>query len=88
MTASEVGHSTHAWLALQASNREAAPALPTLGAEAGYAYDRYLDSFKTAIPASFGSSVQSSSSGGASGSGGAPGGAPGMSPGAPAGGAY
>lgn len=62
--ASEIGHSAHAWLELQSSNAQAAPALPTLGAEAGYAYDRYLNSFKTPIPASFGSSVQSGSSGG------------------------
>lgn len=82
VTASEVGHSAHAWLALQASNREGAPALPTLGAEAGYAYDRYLDSFKTPIPASFGSSIQSGGSGSGGGlGGGAPGGSPGMNPG-------
>ncbi|NPT62426.1 DUF3613 domain-containing protein, partial [Paraburkholderia elongata] len=36
--ASEVGHSTRTWLGLQSSNTEAAPALPTLGAEAGLAY--------------------------------------------------
>lgn len=58
---SEVGHSTLAWLALQRSNAQAAPALPMLGAEAGYAYERYLKSFDTAIPASFGSTIQSGS---------------------------
>jgi hypothetical protein len=54
---SEVGHSARAWLELQRSNTQAAPALPMLGAEAGYAWRRYLKSFDTAIPASFGSSV-------------------------------
>lgn len=48
-----IGDSTNAWLALQRSNREAAPMQPMLGAEAGLAYQRYLDSFKTKIPASF-----------------------------------
>lgn len=66
---SEIGHSTEAWLALQRSNAQAAPALPMLGAEAGYAYQRYLNSFDTAIPASFGSTVQSG--GGQGGGGGA-----------------
>jgi hypothetical protein len=56
---SEVGHSAAAWLELQRSNAAAAPALPTLGAEAGYAWRRYLKSFETPIPASFGSSVES-----------------------------
>jgi hypothetical protein len=56
---SEVGHSAAAWLELQRSNAAAAPALPTLGAEAGYAWRRYLKSFETPIPASFGSSVDS-----------------------------
>jgi hypothetical protein len=54
---SEIGHSTLAWLELQRSNAQAAPALPMLGAEAGYAYRRYLKSFDTQIPASFGSSI-------------------------------
>ncbi|MBB3259577.1 hypothetical protein F4827_004452 [Paraburkholderia bannensis] len=53
----EVGHSTQAWLELQRSNAQAAPALPMLGAEAGYAWQRYMKSFDTAIPASFGSTV-------------------------------
>ncbi|MDR3096370.1 MAG: DUF3613 domain-containing protein [Paraburkholderia sp.] len=66
---SEVGHSTRAWLELQRSNAEAAPALPMLGAEAGYAYRRYLNSFDTEIPASFGSTVQTGNGqGGGSGS--------------------
>lgn len=60
---SEIGHSTHAWLDLQRSNEQAAPALPMLGAEAGYAWRRYLKSFDTAIPASFGSSVDTGGSG-------------------------
>lgn len=53
----EVGHSAQAWLELQRSNAQAAPALPMLGAEAGYAWQRYMKSFDTAIPASFGSTV-------------------------------
>jgi hypothetical protein len=56
---SEIGHSTRAWLDLQRSNAQAAPTLPMLGAEAGYAWQRYLKSFETAIPATFGSSVDS-----------------------------
>jgi hypothetical protein len=61
---SEVGHSARAWLDLQRSNAQAAPALPMLGAEAGYAYKRYLKSFDTEIPTSFGSSIDSGSGGG------------------------
>jgi hypothetical protein len=64
---SEVGHSTAAWLELQRSNAAAAPALPTLGAEAGYAYRRYLQSFETPIPPSFGSSVDTHGAGGGAG---------------------
>ncbi|WP_321788716.1 DUF3613 domain-containing protein [Paraburkholderia sp. J94] len=56
---SEIGHATESWLALQRSNSAAAPAQPMLGAEAGYAYKRYLKSFDTEIPATFGSSVKS-----------------------------
>jgi hypothetical protein len=54
---SEIGHSASAWLELQRSNAQAAPAQPMLGAEAGLAWRRYLKSFDTVIPASFGSSV-------------------------------
>lgn len=61
---SEVGHSTRAWLALQRSNAQAAPAQPMLGAEAGRAYQRYLKSFDTPIPATFGSSVNSNGASG------------------------
>nr|WP_224007605.1 DUF3613 domain-containing protein [Paraburkholderia tropica] len=56
---SEIGHATESWLELQRSNSAAAPAQPMLGAEAGYAYKRYLKSFDTEIPATFGSSVKS-----------------------------
>lgn len=56
--ASRVGDATAAWLELQRSNTAAAPALPTLGAEAGLAYERYLNSFKTKIPASFASPIE------------------------------
>jgi Protein of unknown function (DUF3613) len=60
--ASEVGHATRAWLELQRSNAVGSP-LPTLGEEAGWAYKRYLDSFKTKIPASFGSTFEGSGNG-------------------------
>ncbi|HEV3427133.1 MAG TPA: DUF3613 domain-containing protein, partial [Paraburkholderia sp.] len=40
----EIGHSTQAWLELQRSNAQAAPELPMLGAEAGYAWHRYMKS--------------------------------------------
>ncbi len=52
-----VGDATRAWLELQRSSRAAAPALPTLGAQASLAYQRYLDSFKTKIPAMYGSAI-------------------------------
>ncbi|WP_433703794.1 DUF3613 domain-containing protein [Paraburkholderia sacchari] len=58
---SEIGHSTRAWLDLQRSNAQAAPALPMLGEEAGYAWRRYMKSFDTDIPVSFGSMVQTGS---------------------------
>jgi hypothetical protein len=56
--ASEIGHSAQAWLTLQASNSAAAPAQPMLGVEASAAYDRYMRSFETPIPARFGSSLE------------------------------
>ncbi|WP_043203111.1 DUF3613 domain-containing protein [Paraburkholderia acidipaludis] len=59
---SEIGHSASAWLDLQRSNAQAAPALPMLGAEAGLAWRRYLKSFDTEIPVSFGSSVDTGQS--------------------------
>lgn len=68
--ADEVGHSTLAWLALQRSNTEAAPALPMLGAEAGLAYRRYMESFKSKIPDLYGSALKAGGVGDA-GSGGA-----------------
>jgi hypothetical protein len=52
-----VGDATRAWLELQRGGQAAAPALPTLGAQAGLAYQRYLDSFKTKIPATYGSAI-------------------------------
>jgi hypothetical protein len=73
--ASEVGHSARAWLDLQSSNTQAAPALPTLGAEAGLAYRRYMESFKSKIPDLYGSTLKGGDSNGGgmslSGSGGA-----------------
>jgi hypothetical protein len=62
--ASEVGHSTRVWLDLQSSNTQAAPALPTLGAEAGLAYRRYLESFKSKIPDLYGSTLKGNGGGG------------------------
>ncbi|CAB3758351.1 DUF3613 domain-containing protein [Paraburkholderia solisilvae] len=61
--ASEIGHATLSWLDLQRSGRAAAAPQPMLGAEASLAYQRYLDSFRTKIPASFGSSIDSGYSG-------------------------
>ncbi|MFG7129044.1 DUF3613 domain-containing protein [Burkholderia pseudomallei] len=48
-SASEIGHATQAWFALQASNREAAPAQPMIGEAASLAYARYIESFRTKI---------------------------------------
>ncbi|WP_051180554.1 DUF3613 domain-containing protein [Caballeronia insecticola] len=56
--ANDIGQATQTWLTLQSSNAAAAPAQPMLGAQAGAAYERYLKSFDTAIPAHFGSSVE------------------------------
>ena len=67
--ASEVGHSVRTWLDLQSSNTQAAPALPMLGAEAGLAYRRYMESFKSKIPDLYGSALNTGS-GGVGGSGG------------------
>jgi Protein of unknown function (DUF3613) len=61
--ASEVGHATLAWLDLQRSGRAAAPLQPTLGVEASLAYQRYIESFRTKIPASFTSSIDTGYSG-------------------------
>lgn len=55
--ASEVGHATETWLALQRDNRAAGPDLPMLGYAASLAYQRYIDSFKGKIPQSMGSPV-------------------------------
>lgn len=68
--ASEVGHSTRAWLELQSSNAQAAPALPMLGAEAGLAYRRYMESFKSKIPDLYGSALNNGSGSGGNGAGG------------------
>ncbi|WP_245932921.1 DUF3613 domain-containing protein [Caballeronia novacaledonica] len=57
-SASEIGHATQAWLTLQAGNAAAAPAQPMPGAQAGAAYERYLRSFETPIPARYGSSFE------------------------------
>ncbi|VBT84314.1 lipoprotein [Burkholderia pseudomallei] len=71
-SASEIGHATQAWFALQASNREAAPAQPMIGEAASLAYARYIESFRTKIPAFYGSAAgMSGMSGGGGGGGGA-----------------
>jgi hypothetical protein len=62
--ASEIGHSTRAWLDLQSSNAQGAPALPMLGAEAGLAYRRYMESFKSKIPDLYGSALSTGSGSG------------------------
>jgi hypothetical protein len=61
--ASDVGEATSAWLAVQRGNTAAAPALPTPGAQATLAYERYMNSFRTRIPASFGSTLSGGNSG-------------------------
>jgi hypothetical protein len=65
---SEVGHSTLAWLDLQRSNAQAAPMLPMLGSEAGLAYRRYMESFKSKIPDLYGSALGSGGNGSSGGS--------------------
>lgn len=64
LRATEIGAATRSWLALQRSNAAAAPALPTPGAQATLAYERYMNSFRAPIPSSFGSTL--SAGGGAS----------------------
>jgi hypothetical protein len=59
--ASDVGQATRTWLELQRTNASAAPALPTPGAQATLAYERYMDSFRRKIPASFGSALSGNS---------------------------
>jgi hypothetical protein len=61
---SDIGDATNTWLNLQRSNTAAAPALPMPGAQATLAYERYMDSFRTRIPASFGSTLSGGSNGG------------------------
>lgn len=61
---SDIGEATNTWLNLQRSNTAAAPALPTPGAQATLAYERYMDSFRTRIPASFGSMLSGGNNGG------------------------
>ncbi|WP_157059952.1 DUF3613 domain-containing protein, partial [Burkholderia pseudomallei] len=55
------------WFALQASNREAAPAQPMIGEAASLAYARYIESFRTKIPAFYGSAAGMSGGGGGGG---------------------
>jgi hypothetical protein len=61
---SEVGHATAAWLDLQRSNSQAAPEQPMLGEEAGLAYQRYMGSFKSKIPETYGSALNQGSGSG------------------------
>lgn len=60
----DIGQATHAWLDLQRSNAAAAPALPTPGAQASLAFERYMNSFRTRIPASFGSALSGANNAG------------------------
>ncbi|WP_175905005.1 DUF3613 domain-containing protein [Burkholderia seminalis] len=71
--ASEIGHATNALLDLQRSNRAAVTPQPIDGAAGTYAYQRYIDSFKTTIPQWFGT-MSASGGGNSSGSGGLSGG--------------
>lgn len=64
---SDIGEATNAWLDLQRGNAAAAPALPTPGAQATLAYERYMNSFRTRIPASFGSTLSGGNAGARSG---------------------
>ena len=64
VTRSEVGHATTAWLDLQRGNRQAAPEQPMPGEEAGLAYRRYMESFKSKIPDLYGSAINQGSGGG------------------------
>jgi hypothetical protein len=66
---SEIDHSTDQWLALQRSNTATAPVRPMLGAEAGLAYKRYLESFNSKIPDFYGSSIGQAGGGGSQGGG-------------------
>ncbi|PMS18390.1 DUF3613 domain-containing protein [Trinickia dabaoshanensis] len=59
--AADIGQSTRSWLELQRTNAAAAPALPMPGAQATLAYERYMDSFRTKIPESFGSTLSGES---------------------------
>lgn len=61
--AGAIGDTTRAWLELQRSNAAGAPALAMPGAQATLAYERYMNSFRTKIPASFGSALSDSSGG-------------------------
>ncbi|AOJ80990.1 hypothetical protein WS86_10450 [Burkholderia savannae] len=65
--ASEIGHATQTWFELQASNRDAAPSQPMIGEAASLAYARYLESFKTKIPAFYGSAAGMGGGGGGGG---------------------
>lgn len=59
--AADIGQSARSWLELQRTNASAAPALPMPGAQATLAYERYMDSFRTKIPESFGSTLSGES---------------------------
>lgn len=60
---SEVGHATSAWLALQRSNAQAAAAQPMPGEQAGLAYRRYMQSFRSRIPDLYGSALNQGNGG-------------------------
>lgn len=54
----EIGDATRSLLQLQASGRQAAPALPILGDQADASYRRYLRSFEHEIPEFFKTGVE------------------------------
>ncbi|HEY1997381.1 DUF3613 domain-containing protein [Paraburkholderia sp.] len=62
---SEIGHATQSWRELQRSNGSAAPVQPMLGAEAGRAYQRYMESFDSKIPDFYSSAVNQGGGSGA-----------------------
>lgn len=53
VTRYEPGRETRAWLDLQRSGERAGPAQAVPGPAASFIYQRYLNSFKTPIPALF-----------------------------------
>ncbi|NYT38792.1 DUF3613 domain-containing protein [Allopusillimonas soli] len=61
MPTEEIGDVAHALFSMQAQGSEAGNALPTLGATAGPAYKRYVDSFSHPLPEWFKEAVEQDS---------------------------